>query len=181
MVLCAFYFCWAKYRKTSLSLRMGGRKQLLKLTLFVRVFPDCWENVRKALCWDELCWKQTNKGGKCSQFLCFTSSICPRLWEGGSKANPLNPKVISPCYCRFSSQVIPPLSRKGGVGTMLGLVRRSHKVSRSWRLPLNWEGSQIRISACWTEQGAFGKGKKKDPQGLTWMLGLVWCDAQEDV
>lgn len=44
------YFCWANYRKTSLSLRMGGRKQLLKLTLFVRVFPGCWENVRKALC-----------------------------------------------------------------------------------------------------------------------------------
>lgn len=133
------------------------------------------------MCWDELCWKQTNKGGKCSQCLHFSSSICPRLWEEGSKVNPLNPKVISVCHCRFSSQVIPALSSKGGAGTMLGLTHHSHNMSRSWRLPLNWEGSQIRISACWTEQGAFRKDKRKEgsPRPLGWMLGLALCDEQD--
>lgn len=60
---------------------------------------------------------------------------------------------------------------------MLGLVHYLHKVSSSWRLPLNW----VRISACWTKQEALRRDNRQEGllNSLEWML-VVPHDGKED-
>jgi len=75
-----------------------------------------------------------------------------------SKANLMNTKAISVHHCRFSPWVVLALSKEGGAGTVLGLFHLSHNISSSWRLPLDW----VRISACWTKQGALRRDNRQE-------------------
>lgn len=142
----------------------------------MKVFPGCWRNVVTALCWDKNYARSKPKCvGKWSRSALHFQSLSKAV--GKRKMNPMNPKAVSVHHCRFSSWVILASSKEGGVGTMLGLVHYLHKVSSSWRLPLNW----VRISACWTKQEALRRDNRQEGllNSLGWMLVLPH-DGKED-